>query len=95
MGRSISTISDEYREAVASMSRFKRALRRRDQITFDSLWADVSKHLAAAGYAENATPLETFLLCMLLEERKNLNYLQVQLEEIQSKTPAPNEEDKE
>jgi hypothetical protein len=77
------------------MSRFKRALRRRDQITFDSLWADVSKHLAAAGYAENATPLETFLLCMLLEERKNLNYLQVQLEEIQSKTPAPNEEDKE
>ena len=94
MGRSISAISDEYKEAVASLSRFRRALRRGDQKPFDRLWADVSKHLAAACLAENATPLETFLLCMLLEERNHFDHLQVQLEEIKGGTPAPNEDKK-
>ena len=36
----------------------------------DELFADAQQHLAAAGYAAHALPFETFLLAMLLEERK-------------------------
>ena len=92
MGGTISTISDEYREVLSSLARFRRALRRSDQLTFDKIWTDVSKHLAAAGYAANATPLETFLLCIALEQQNEIDHLQVQLEAINGPSSSPFEE---
>jgi hypothetical protein len=72
MGRTVSSITQTFLQEEASFSKFRRALRRSDQIILDDLFAAARQHLAAAAYASHALPLETFLLCMLLEEHKEV-----------------------
>ncbi len=76
MGRTLPSITQSWHEEQAAFSRFRRALRREDQLALDDLFASARSHLAAAAYAANALPMETFLLAMLLEEHKaNLRLL--------------------
>ena len=82
MGRTTASITQVFLEEKAAFARFRRALRRQDQLILDELFADAQQHLAAAGYAAHALPFETFLLAMLLEERKALKRQQIQLEEL-------------
>lgn len=84
MGRTTAAITQIFLEEKAAFARFRRALRRQDQLVLDELFADVQQHLAAAGYAAHALPFGTFLLAMLLEERKALKSQQHQLAALQS-----------
>jgi hypothetical protein len=52
--------------------RFRRALRRGDQIVFDDLFLRLREHAAAIRIANRASTLETILLAMLLEEHKEI-----------------------
>lgn len=72
MGRTLPSITQTFLQEQASFSRFRRALRRGDQVALDDLFSAAHKHLAAAAYASNALPFETFLLAMLLEEHKEV-----------------------
>jgi hypothetical protein len=72
MGRTLPSITQAFLREQESFSRFRRALRRSDQLVLDDLFAAAHKHLAAAAYASHALPLETFLLAMLLEEHKEV-----------------------
>jgi len=83
MGRTLSSITQAFLEEKAAFSRFRRALRREDQLVLDDLFANAQKHLSAAAYAAHALPFETFLLAMLLEEHKEVLRLRRQLEELQ------------
>jgi hypothetical protein len=56
----------------AALSRFRRALRRSDQMAFDDLFTAAQKHISATAYAAHALPFETFLMAMLLEEHKEV-----------------------
>jgi hypothetical protein len=80
MGRTLTPISMELREQEAVFSRFRRALRRSDQLVLDDLFSAASKHVAEAAYAANAMPMETFLLAMLLEEHKEVMHLRTVVE---------------
>jgi hypothetical protein len=62
-------------EEAESFARFRRALRRSDQVALDDLFAAAQQHLAAAAYAAHALPMEVFLLAMLLEEHKEVRRL--------------------
>ena len=42
------------------------------------------QHMAAAAYAANLLPMETFLLAMLLEEHKEIIRLRDRLEALQN-----------
>ena len=75
MGRTLPTISQAFQEEQSNFSSFRRALRRMDQMVLDELFASARKHLAAAAYAANALPMETFLLAMLLEQQKEIRRL--------------------
>lgn len=79
MGRTVSSITQTFLEEKAAFSRFRRALRRRDQQALDDLFAAARKHLSAASYASHALPFETFLLAMLLEEHKEVRRLREQV----------------
>jgi hypothetical protein len=68
-----------------SFKRFRRALRRSDQLALDELFASARQHLAAAAYAANPLPFETFLLAMLLEEHKQVQLLRRQMEDLLAK----------
>jgi len=72
MGRTLPSITQVFIEEEGSFARFRRALRRRDQVALDDLFASARQHLAAAAYAGHALPFEIFLLAMLLEEHKEV-----------------------
>jgi len=80
MGRTLPSITQSLSEEQAAYARFRRALRRADQLALDELFVAARQHLAAAAYAANALPMETFLLAMLLEEHKETARLRALLE---------------
>jgi hypothetical protein len=72
MGRTLPSITQDFLEEQQSFARFRRALRRGDQLALDDLFASARQHLAASAYASHALPFEVFLLSMLLEEHKEV-----------------------
>jgi hypothetical protein len=85
MGRTLPSITQAFLQQQESFTRFRRALRRSDQLALDDLFAAARQHLAAAAYATHALPLETFLLAMLLEEHKEVVRLRQLVEDLQNK----------
>jgi hypothetical protein len=82
VGRTLPSITQAFLEEQESFARFRRALRRSDQLALDDLFASARQHLAAAAFASHALPFETFLLAMLLEEHKRSLRLEQQLEQL-------------
>jgi hypothetical protein len=80
MGRTLPSITQTFMQEQEAFTRFRRALRRSDQLILDTLFASAQKHLAAAAYAAHALPMETFLLAMLLEEHKEVARLRQLIE---------------
>jgi len=89
MGRTLPSITQEFLQEQSSFARFRRALRRSDQIALDDLFASAHKHIAAAGYAAHALPFETFLLAMLLEEHKEVLRLRERQETLSRRLEEP------
>jgi hypothetical protein len=79
------SITQSFHEEEAAFGRFRRALRRQDQLALDELFVEARNHLAAAAYAANSLPMETFLLAMLLEEHKEAIRLREQLQVLQNR----------
>ncbi|MCJ7722859.1 MAG: hypothetical protein MUP03_01885 [Anaerolineales bacterium] len=82
MGRTLPSITQAFLQEQESFARFRRALRRSDQLALDAMFAAAHKHLAAAAYAAHALPFEVFLLSMLLEEHKEVMRLRQMVEEL-------------
>jgi hypothetical protein len=81
MGRTLPSITQVFLHEQEAFTRFRRALRRSDQLALDDLFAAAQQHLAAAAYASHALPFEIFLLSMLLEEHKEVMHLRNLLEQ--------------
>ena len=82
MGRTLPTISITFLQEQKAFNNFRRALRRSDQLVLDDLFVSARKHLAAAAYATDALPMETFLLAMLVEEHKEVVRLREEVENL-------------
>jgi hypothetical protein len=82
MGRTLPSITQAFLQEQESFHRFRRALRRSDQLALDDLFAAAHQHLAAAAYASHALPFEVFLLAMLLEEHKEVMHLRSQMQDL-------------
>ena len=82
MGRTLASITQAFLDEESSFAKFRRALRRSDQLVLDDLFASARQHLAAAAYASHALPFETIQLCMLLEEHKEVIRLRQFMEEL-------------
>jgi hypothetical protein len=80
MGNVTSTITDILHTEEANLAKFRRALRREDQVIFDDLFVAAYRHRAAAAYAGHLLPFETFLLSMQIEEHKEVMHLRRELE---------------
>jgi hypothetical protein len=85
MGRTLPTATQVFLQEEQAFARFRRALRRADQLALDDLFVSARQHLAAAQYAAHALPFEVFLLSMLLEEHKEVLKLKEQVEAILSR----------
>ena len=82
MGRTLPSITMAYQQELEALGRFRRALRRSDQLALDDLLAASHQHLAAAAYAAHTLPFELFLVAMLLEEHKEVLRLRAQVERL-------------
>jgi len=87
MGRTLPSATIVFQQEEAAFGRFRRALRRSDQLALDDLFVSARQHLAAAQYAAHALPFEVFLLSMLLEEHKEVMKLR---EKVESLYPGQN-----
>jgi len=87
MGRTLPSATQVFLQEEAAFARFRRALRRSDQLALDDLFTSARQHLAAAQYATHALPFEVFLLAMLLEEHKEVLRMRQQLEDLLSRQP--------
>ena len=85
MGRTLPSTTQVFMQEEAAFGRFRRALRRSDQLALDDLFTAARLHLAAAQYASHALPFETFLLSMLLEEHKEVMRLRELVEKVISR----------
>jgi len=88
MGNVTPTITDILHREEASLAKFRRALRREDQVVFDDLFVAAYKHRAAASYAGHLLPFETFLLSMQIEDHKEVMYLRREVESLRKKMAA-------
>jgi len=89
MGRTLPSVTQNFLQEEQAFARFRRALRRSDQIALDGLFAAARQHLAAAAYASHALPFEVFLLSMLLEEHKETLRLRQQVDELLKRPGLP------
>ena len=80
MGRTLPTASMLIQQEEQSFARYRRALRRSDQVALDDLFASAHQHMAAAQFAAHALPFEVLLLSMLLEEHKEVMHLRQQMD---------------
>jgi len=85
MGNVTPTITDILHTEENNLARFRRALRREDQLVFDDLFVAAYKHRAAASYAGHLLPFETFLLSMQIEDHKEVMYLRREIEGLRKK----------
>jgi hypothetical protein len=88
MGRTIPSITQVFMNEEQSLSRFRRALRRSDQLALDELLSYARQHIAAAAYATHVLPMETFLVAMLLEEHKEVRRLRDEVERLRQQCHA-------
>lgn len=82
MGRTIPSANQYLIQEQDAFSRFRRALRRSDQLVLDELFSAARKHAAAQAYAAHALPFEAALLSMLLEEHKEVTRLRQMVEAL-------------
>jgi len=83
MGRTLPSATQLMLQEEAALARFRRALRRSDQLIFDDLFTSAQQHISASAYAAHALPFETFLMAMLLEEHKEVTRLRQVVETLQ------------
>ena len=66
MGRTLPTSAQSLEAEREAWRLFRRALRAEDQEAFDALWRHARRHSASAAMASRPTPLEAFLMAMLV-----------------------------
>jgi hypothetical protein len=82
MGNTNATITEILHREEANLAKYRRALRREDQIVLDDLLAAAHKHRAASSLSGHLLPFETFLLSMLIEEHKEVMQLRSQPHDV-------------
>ena len=84
MGRTILPYSQVWEAERSRWLKFRRALRREDQVHLDRLFELARLHLQAGVYAAQPWPLESLLLSMLLEHQKALVALSRRLQSLEA-----------
>ena len=89
MGRTVTPYSQEYAAFQQRAQKFRRTLRAEDQLLLDDMLELGRLHLQAGVYAAAPLPLESFLLGILIEQRKTLQHVQTQLNELRAHLQLP------
>lgn len=89
MGRTVTPYSQEYAAFQQRAQKFRRTLRTEDQLLLDEILELGRLHLQGGVYAAAPLPLESFLLGILIEQRKLLQHIQTQLTDLHTHLQLP------
>lgn len=89
MGRTVPTYVQLISEQAAKWSKFRRALRREDQMHFDRLIASVRYYSPAGAFQTSDDPRESIVLSMLLDLQKRVAELEARLKMAGMNIPTP------
>ena len=76
MGRNNDTFTLVVERNKEVWGKFRRALRKEDQLLFDEMWRAPKLHLAAGAFIANEIPLESIFMSMLLEQYRKIKLLE-------------------
>jgi hypothetical protein len=79
MGRTVPTYVQQVREIEAKWAKFRRALRREDQLHFDRLLRSVRYYSPSATYQCSDDPMESVMISILLDLQKRLAEIEEKL----------------
>jgi hypothetical protein len=80
MGRTLPTTTQIILDEQQAFLKFRRALRRDEQLIFDELFARTRKHVMAINQADHVLPFEAILLAMLVEMMRDVIELKRQID---------------
>ncbi len=75
MGRTIPTFTRYLEEEMSTWRDFRRALGKEDRAYFDRLFHLAKRHIAEASYAKRPIPFDALVMCILLEQQKEIEGL--------------------
>jgi hypothetical protein len=79
MGRTVPTYVQQVREIEAKWAKFRRALRREDQVHFDRLLRSVRYYTPSATYQCSDDPMDSVMVSILLDLQKRLAAIEEKL----------------
>ncbi|MCW7471539.1 hypothetical protein [Leptospira kanakyensis] len=85
MGRTIAPYSRQMLQIEGNLSDFRRSLRRQDQEIFDELMRTSKLQVQAGVMASLPYPIDSMILSMLIELKKEVNELKKGLQKIPDK----------
>jgi hypothetical protein len=88
VGRTVLPITLVLRQEEESWKEFRRALRKEDRELLDGIFASARYHSAACSLAARPLPMEAVLVCVLLEQRRELAALSHRLAEAERRLGA-------
>ncbi|UCH89527.1 MAG: hypothetical protein JSV49_02455 [Thermoplasmata archaeon] len=75
MGRTVPTIRMVLEDVIDDWAKFRRALRARDRVAFDTMMTKARQHASACGNAVRLNPTEALLMAVILEHERELSEL--------------------
>ncbi|TGL90112.1 hypothetical protein EHQ68_01380 [Leptospira congkakensis] len=85
MGRTIAPYSRQMLQIEGNLSDFRRSLRRQDQEIFDELMRTSKLQVQAGVMASLPYPIDSMILSMLIELKKEVNEIKKDLQKIPDK----------
>ncbi len=82
MGRTVLPFSQVLEREYADWKKFRRGLRKEDQVVLDRLFDMARLHVQAGVYASRPWPMETILVSILIEQEKALADLRNRLKAL-------------
>jgi hypothetical protein len=89
MGRTVLPFSRIIEEEYETWKKFRRALPREHQRSFDALFNAARFHVAECSYSSRATPLEAILMSVLLEHQCSLRELSLRMQKLEEQENGP------
>ncbi|PJZ68229.1 hypothetical protein CH373_17820 [Leptospira perolatii] len=85
MGRTVIPYSRQIQYVEGSLQEFRRGLRKPDQEIFDELIRFAKLQVQAGVMASSAYPIDSMLLSMMIELKKEITHLKNELAKIESR----------
>lgn len=89
MGRTLPSAAQVFQMEEKAYASFRAALKPIDRRALDELFNFAHMHTAEVAYAAHDTPMEVYLICMLIEQHKIIMKLRVMVEELTGKKLDP------